>query len=209
MHPPSRYEYYTRPLNIDISNKCKLACPVCDRQVDPSMVARAKDISLDDFQKLVDVFSNISICGQISDPIYHPKFIKLLELAKPLELLTVSTNGSGKTEKWWRSAFQQSIDNGNIIWRFALDGLPEESHIYRVGQDGLHVWEMMKLGVEMGADIHWQYIPFLYNQDHVEQARKMAEENGIKFFLKISSRHPEGMTPTRKEYAIERIRVAD
>jgi len=209
MHPPSKPEYYTRDLNIDISNKCKLACPVCDRQVDPSMVARAKDISLEDYQKLLDSFSNISMCGQISDPIYHPKFIKLLEMSKTLDRLTISTNGTGKTEKWWRTAFQQSIDNGNVTWRFALDGLPEESHIYRVGQDGLQVWEMMKLGAKMGANIRWQYIPFLYNQDHIKQARNMARKHGIMFYLKISSRHPEGMTPTKEEYAIERIRVAD
>lgn len=209
MYRPDNPNYYDLRVSLEITDKCKLKCPNCARQTFPSSLKVIKDITLKDYDKIVDAFSSVSLCGTFSDPIYHPKFHDILIASRYLKQLHIHTNGSGKTQEWWRKAFQISVDMGNVEWQFALDGLPNESHIYRIGQDGLQVWEMMKLGSEMGANITWQYIPFLYNQDHVEQARKMAEEHGIKFFLKISSRHPEGMTPTRKEYAIERIRVAD
>ena len=46
----------------------------------------------------------------------------------------------------------------------------------------------MKLGARMGIDIIWQYIVFNYNQDHIEQAKKMSEDDGIEFKLSFSDR---------------------
>jgi hypothetical protein len=37
----------------------------------------------------------------------------------------------------------------------------------------------------------------------------MAKDNGIKFMLKISSRHPEGMAPIREDLKVDRIRLED
>ena len=45
---------------------------------------------------------------------------------------------------------------------------PEESHKYRINQDGRQVWEVMKMGAEMGCKIKWQYIVFNYNEKHIE-----------------------------------------
>ena len=47
---------------------------------------------------------------------------------------------------------------------------------------------MMKLGAEVGCNIVWQYIVFNYNQDHIEQARQMAKDDGLEFKLSFSSR---------------------
>ena len=71
---------------------------------------------------------------------------------------------------------------------FGLDGLPEESHKHRINQNGVFIYEMMKLGVKIGCNIVWQYIVFNYNQDHIEQARQMAKDEGIEFKLSFSSR---------------------
>ena len=40
----------------------------------------------------------------------------------------------------------------------------------------------------MGCNIVWQYIVFNYNQDHIEQARQMAKDDGIEFKLSFSAR---------------------
>ena len=48
--------------------------------------------------------------------------------------------------------------NKNAKWIFGLDGLPKDSHKYRVNQDGNKLYEMMKLGVSMGIFVSWQYI---------------------------------------------------
>ena len=57
--------------------------------------------------------------------------------------------------------------------------LPEESHKYRINQDGRQVWEVMKMGAEMGCKIKWQYIVFNYNEKHIEAARRMAVNTNI------------------------------
>jgi len=37
---------------------------------------------------------------------------------------------------WYESAFES---NPNAEWHFGLDGLPEESHLYRINQDELTI----------------------------------------------------------------------
>ncbi len=51
---------------------------------------------------------------------------------------------------------------------------------------------MMKLGARMGINVIWQYIVFNYNQDHIEQAKKMSADNGIEFKLSFSDRWDKG-----------------
>tara|TARA_S200002703_G_scaffold25817_1_gene22182 strand:- start:1617 stop:2249 length:633 start_codon:yes stop_codon:yes gene_type:complete len=208
-HPPSNVNYFYRGINIDISNKCPLQCPSCDRIVSRDMVKRAGDITLENYSKLINTFPFINMCGQISDPIYHPKFHILLRMSSELDGLLVNTNGSGKKQSWWEESFSIGINNGNVVWQFSLDGLPDESHKYRVNQNGEQVWEMMKLGAGMGADVKWQYIPFKYNETHIDEAYRMASDHGIDFFLTLSSRHPKGLEPTRSELKGERIRLPD
>lgn len=203
MHPPSDDpRYFNRPINLDISNKCRLQCEGCDRQLNPSMTKRARDISLESYGKIIDKFNDVLLCGQQSDPIYHPKFHEILRMSKDLNCLGVATNGSGKRDSWWEESFEIGIDNGNTIWKFALDGLPNESHIYRKNQDGNAVWEVMKRGRAMGADIVWQYLVFSYNEDHIEEAISMAKSEGIRINIKKTARHPKGLKPRNPKYFV-------
>ena len=41
----------------------------------------------------------------------------------------------------------------------------------------------------------WQYIAFSYNEDHIEQAKKLAKENGVRFMLLQSSRWTDNNDP--------------
>lgn len=205
IHPPSKYEYYTRSVNLDITNKCKLRCQSCARVLSKGFVKAAQDLRVEDYKKITRAFRCVTLCGQISDPIYHPNFQEILSLSKNLKYINIHTNGTGFSQQWWEKSFETVMNNGK--WIFALDGLPNESHKYRVGQDGESVWRMMKLGASLGANIVWQYIPFNYNEDHINQAMDMAADNNISFDLKISSRHPEGMAPNNPRLKIERIKT--
>jgi len=173
------------------------------------MVKRARDISIEDYRKLVIAFDNVVMCGQIGDPIYHPKFTELLEESWTLNSLVVNTNGSGKKYSWWDNVFELSRVFGNVTWRFSLDGLPHQSHQYRINQDGEQVWKVMKRAKYWDVPIIWQYIPFRYNEDSVEQARQMAADHGIEFMLKKSNRHPEGMKPLNPDMRIDYVELPD
>ena len=124
------------------------------------------------------------MCQQ-SDPLAHPDILEFIFLCRRRKL-DIHTATSHKSKEFYKEAFEMSGEN--TTWIFGLDGLPEESHKYRIHQNGVHLFEMMKMGVSMGANICWQYIVFNYNQDHISIAEDMSEKEGIEFKLTFSSR---------------------
>lgn len=178
-------KYFYTDINLDITHRCVLQCPRCLRQQHPGLHKRGSDISINAFTKICDHFYNINFCGQMGDCIYHPKFLEILDIAYNKNVnVKLHTNGHGKKEQWWREAFKYD----NIEWIFALDGLPSDSHKYRINQDGNQVFEMMKLGASVNANINWSYIVFKYNEDNIEEAKQLANKYGIKFNMVLSSR---------------------
>ena len=191
-------------LNIDITNKCRIKCPQCQRQMDPSYLKGTREIKLEKLKLIFDVFPKINFSGQISDPIYHREFHQILEYLNPDNEYLICTNGHGFDREWWTKTFTLSLDKKDLRWRFGLDGLPKDSHKYRVGQDGEQVWEMMQLGASMGLNIEWQYIVFKYNENDIEEARSLADQHNINFILTKSSRFGlqefEYLKPTNPEF---------
>ena len=148
---------------------------------------KGHNIRMVDFKKLLSFFDKLNFCGSISDPVMHPQFIDFMELSRN-HVVKVSSAVSQKPMGWYDEAFKTNL---NASWHFGLDGLPEESHKYRVNQDGVKLFEIMKLAAGLGLKTYWQYIVFKYNQDHIEEARKMAKEHGMIFKEQHSSRWTE------------------
>ena len=198
--------YSEQSINLDITDKCILQCPRCMRQKDGDLYKRGKDVTLDDFEKIAKYFPKITFCGQMGDPIYHPEFLEILKICnKYSSHVAIHTNGYGKKEHWWEEAFfLTSNPRVRFQWIFGVDGLPHESHNYRVNQKGEEVFDIMKQGAKMGLDVFWQYIVFKYNEDHIQQAEQLAKENNIVFLLVKSSRWVEDDEFKPNQYALER-----
>ena len=96
-----------------------------------------------------------------------------------------NTAATGKPERWYEKAFSA---NPRAEWTFGIDGLPHDSHKYRVNQNGEFLFEMMLLAKEMGLRVFWQYIIFPYNENYVETAKKWAKIHDIKIIFIISER---------------------
>lgn len=173
-------------IHVEITHRCRLQCHKCLRNINPSILQGRSDISLENFAKISEYFTKIIFCGSVSDPIYHPQFQDILRIChKNDNKIIVDTNGSGKTASWWSETF--SIVP-NAQWNFSVDGLPRDSFIYRVNQDGEQVFEIMKMGAKMRANVIWKYIAFSYNENDIEEACKLAKDNNIRFKLVKSSR---------------------
>lgn len=200
------FRKYLDSVNVDLTDKCVLKCSKCLRNHPRTDLSDHKDISIEDFTKLCNHFRHISLCGQISDPIYHPNFLQLLEIAlSKNKLVSIHTNGFGKKREFWEEAFSMTRGNNKCRWRFALDGLPDQSHIYRENQDGFEVWETMKAGALAGARIEWIFIIFKYNQHSIDTARKLARQHNMKLELIKSSRwedENDPLLPDNKEHYI-------
>ena len=199
-NPADRPEYKQRRINLDITHRCVLQCSKCMRYFKPGLWKRGKDISVEDYDKICKYFPGVLMCGQMGDPIYHPKFHSLMEVTLQRNAaLTVSTNGHGKKDSWWDRSFDLSQQLKYCEWIFGVDGLPKDSHNYRVGQDGEAVWQQMIKGAALGVNITWQYIVFAYNENDIEEAQQMANDHNIKLMVTESSRWVEDdpLRPTK------------
>jgi MoaA/NifB/PqqE/SkfB family radical SAM enzyme len=207
MTPADHPLYRKIGFNIDITDKCVLACPRCMRQAKPGLHKRGGDLTAENFRKVAKVFNRISWCGQMGDPIYHSDMHSLLDVAIDEQIdLSIATNGFGKKDKWWDISYEKVAQIKKHRWVFGVDGLPKDSHNYRVNQDGEAVFRQMIRGVNAGNNIIWQYIVFSYNEDNIEEAEKMAKDNGIQFMLVESSRwytDDDPLKPTK--YFIDRV----
>ena len=179
--------------HIDLGTKCLLECPMCPRTEHPEIIEFSKrtygEVKIKDFKKVLSYAEHITFCGNISDPIYHPKMLDFLEMTIKYPKhrnVYIHTNGWGRKQKWWDRAFD--LSKNKVKWTFALDGLPHESHKYRVNQNGEEVWEIMKYAKSLGVQIIWQFIPFKYNENSIDEAVKLAKEYNIPIKLRRSSR---------------------
>lgn len=178
-----------RKIVIDASNICPLRCDKCARHgyIQRNERVPGETLNVENFKKLVEYFKDgVEFTGQISDPIMNKNLPEFLEILYHKKIRTkVCTAASQRSLEWFRDCFER---NPKARWTFGLDGMPEESHFYRVNQDGEHLFEVMKMGASMGIDVRWQYIVFRYNEMNIGEAKELAKEHGITFVLNLSSR---------------------
>ena len=192
----------SRQINMDITNKCTLACETCERQwrlKKHSGKMPGGTLALKDFVKYFDFFDHFDFCGQVSDPSMHPQFKEIIQLINENnKSCDIHNAASHRPEKWYREIFEEcSKSNDMIQWYFGIDGLPKDSHKYRIRQDGEKLYRMMKIATQYikPTNIKWKYIVFNYNQYDIEECKQMAADLGIVFNLVMSRRHPSGLRP--------------
>lgn len=193
----------THSLNLDMTFRCPLQCPLCmrERPGGREKIKISADMPIESFKKVCEYFNKIHICGQISDSIYHPKFLEMLEVYynKYNFPLMISTNGSGKKIDWWKKAYE--LSNKNTTWIFGIDGFDQETaEKYRVNIKYQSALDAMLLGASLKKNIVWQFIVFKHNEHQVDQVKDFALQNGISFHLMKSSRfHPSIIEGTNIE----------
>ena len=179
-----------RGLNIDITHRCSLECPRCQRTtsfINNGIKVPGEDMSIENFAKTVKHFKHINFCGQISDPVHHPKFIEFLKMcSKNKKSTSVHHATAAKPMSWYLKAFAA---NPKARWWLALDGTPDSSPLYRINQDGWKMYEIMKIAKRnLITTPIWQFIAFRYNESEIDVAYKMAREIGLDFVIINSSR---------------------
>lgn len=186
----------SRSIVIDASNKCSLQCHKCERQVYVGMKKRVRGnlLTVNQFKKIISYYDNyVEFCGQISDVTMNPNLPEFLDLTYKNNILTrVSTAASYRDKQWYDKCFKA---NPYAEWVFGVDGLPEQSHIYRRGQDGLKLFDIMCHAANNNIRVIWQYIVFKYNQDNIDAAKQLAKDNNIIFELNLSSRWESSNDP--------------
>lgn len=206
------YTFFNRrAVNIDLTHRCAIECPNCPRQFafrDKGLKVPGQDLSDSNFEKILDHMTTIDFEGQYSDPVHHPKFIEFLEKSYVKKIdVEVHNASSVKSLKWYIKAFKA---HPFARWKFAIDGLPKDSHKYRINQDGEKLFNVMKESVKyLKRKPQWQYIVFKYNQNDIDKASKMADSIGVDFYTLISSRWRgpnDPYKPTKRKYILDKGR---
>lgn len=178
-------------LNIDIGIHCTLQCSECQRTIFKKQKRSipGRDMTIEQFDKISNFFKGrrINFCGTFSDPIFNKDFIEMLKLCKDKNIKPfVSTAASHKPEEWYIKAFEA---NKHAVWIFGIDGLPHESHLYRVNQDGEKLFNIMLKAKSLNIITVWQYIAFNHNKNSIEEAREIAIKNQIFFDVIYTTRN--------------------
>ena len=193
-----------RELSIDLSHRCALECPRCQRQFafrDQGKKVPGRDITMDEIKKAAKFYNYFNFCGQLSDAVHHPQFIEILEYCNKKNIgVEIHNASSTKSKEWYIKAFKA---NKNARWVFGIDGLPEQSHNYRVHQDGVKLFNiMLEARKYLKQKPHWQYIIFGYNENNVDKAIQIAKDNNLVMILLNTSRWQslnDPLMPKKKE----------
>lgn len=184
-----------RRINIDISTLCNLSCAGCARTKAPHSYYPSI-MSMDIFKKVASNENNLEtivFSGQYSDPIYSTNLFDCIDHVNTLNNIPnmiFNTNGSGRKQEWWEE-FMKRLDNGQkhgIV--FAVDGLENTNHIYRVGAKWNSIIEGIKVVRKSfdntGSTLVWAYCVFEHNHHQVIEAYKLSKSLGVdKFILKL------------------------
>jgi len=207
----SFYSVPIKVLDIEPSSYCNARCPHCMRESQNGDYSFFKQVHLSEgffdafFPKEVAAQLQIaSFSGNIGEPAMNKDLLNILRWFRkqnPNVFLEVYTNGSVQQEQWWKELGKIIGTNGNVI--FALDGLEDTNHIYRIAVKWHKLIENAKAYISTGATSTWQFIPFKHNQHQVELAEQMSRELGFTNF-KIKISHRELLSqPQNSKNAIE------
>ncbi len=192
--------------NIELTNICVLKCPECPRTQLINQYPRYwknYSLTLDSLKNFIDIDltnSQIMLCGNHGDVIYHKDFINIVRWLKDQgSHLIINTNGSHKPLIWWQELTELLNDNDTIV--FSIDGTPDNFTQYRIGAD----WTSIQVGIESAvaskAQTAWKYIVFNYNENTIEEARSISNMLGIdRFELEYSDRHDTDQYKPSEQY---------
>lgn len=183
-----------RMVHVEASSRCNSRCPMCSRFTADGFVQpglREIDLRSAVFYKLFSKeFTNnlehVYFSGVYGDPCLNkllPEFVNYL-IVNGCKSVSIDTNGGYRNKEWWTK-----LAIPGVLINFAIDGTDNEIlDRYRIGVRFDKVYENLKSVVESGGNAQWNFIVFKHNEHQVEIAKRLAEELGIKFRIKVTQK---------------------
>jgi len=187
-----------KTVHLEITERCNASCPQCGRNINGGEVnpyIKDRELQFTDIQKIftesfIKQLSHIYMCGNYGDPIVAKDTLQSLRYFRtvnPNIKLSMNTNASARTDDYWIELADILKPNGHVI--FSIDGLSDTNHIYRRNTNWDKIISNVKAYINAGGIAHWEYIVFAHNEHQVEEAKKISEDLGFKYFqIKKTSR---------------------
>lgn len=185
-----------KSVHIEISNRCQAQCPMCSRNHHGGVenpLLREADWTIKDFIHVFNAevksqIEKITFCGNFGDPLLNFHLVKMLDYIKHDNIyVDIHTNGSLRNEKFWKTLPKHLPAEHKVV--FALDGLADTHKRYRINTDYNKIINNARTFIAAGGTAEWSMIRFAHNAHQVDDAKKISEYYGFKFFtVKDSSR---------------------
>ena len=185
-------------IHLEISNNCQASCPMCNRSLKggpDNPLLTLSDWSLADFKHILneEVLNQVDgfyFCGNFGDPMMNNDVLDMIEYSvsvNPNLNIRFHTNGGARKTEWWIKLAKVMPKTHNVV--FAIDGLEDTHHLYRIGTTYEAVVKNAKAFIDAGGHAEWCFIRFKHNEHQLEEAKRRAKELGFaQFTFKNSSR---------------------
>ena len=187
-------------VHVEMTNKCNLACPMCPRidLLERGMINNKEDLSLQNFIKIFEpIKDNIEkfyLSGNYSDPLMNSEIESIIDyiLEETSAKVQIGSNGSMRNPEFFARLGKKFFSHWLITQKpssilFAIDGLEDTNHIYRVNSNWNKIMENAKAFIGAGGFAEWKYVVFGHNEHQVEEAEKLSKELGFLRFVKVIS----------------------
>lgn len=185
--------------DFSITSFCQARCRSCAR-TNPDTGETADwltphHMDLKTFQSLLNNSAErfketreIIFCGELGDPMMHPKIEEFLDTAlEYFDQIVVNTNGGLRQPEWYAHAAKKYDGRVRIDW--GIDGMNQEiNNMYREGVDWQRAMDNMGSWFNNGGGGQWEYLIFDWNWHHIQPAIDAADENGWRICLKFNNR---------------------
>ncbi len=197
-----------RSFNLEITNRCVLACSECARTGNPWVRENLSDLPLSVIERLFPLAQRhrfeglrVNLCGAHGDCIYHRQFHSVLSHLKAAGLkLMIETNGSHRKREWWEKTCD--LLTAEDVITFSVDGLEDTNHLYRVNARWEDILAAMRLCARR-VTVSWKFIVFRHNEHQIEEAKSLAQEIGVRdisFKKSARFRRRDPLAPSNEEY---------
>jgi len=198
-------------LEIELTSKCTLSCPVCPRVRQVKDRERWDNGHLD-VDKLIDAIDDtvtkVYFGGSFGDGIYNPDAYKIIEILKQRDIeFNFDTNGSYVKEETWHKidrAMPDTIQGKLHGMVFSIDGPPDNFTTYRVNGHWPSIERGIRILNEAGKFTRWKYIVFRYNSSFkdIKAAYDKAWELGMRQFMLVHTKRAQpGQTIPIEEFS--------
>ena len=195
-------------LHLELTSRCNALCPMCGRTTGMDGAVEGGEVILKkrDDVELLDtdpkllanmieemkpfIPNHVFINGNFGDPIMYPHLLEVVKMYKDAGVpqVTLSTNGSVHKPEWWIELASIMRKPDKVI--FAVDGLEDTNHLYRVNTNFNKIMENAQAFIDAGGLARWDFIAFAHNEHQIEEAKELANKMGfVKFRYKKSNRY--------------------
>jgi MoaA/NifB/PqqE/SkfB family radical SAM enzyme len=185
-----------KSVRIELTSNCQLRCRSCPTASGETKAILSRGyLKVDDFKNFLDrnpqvVHIELSNYGE---PFLHPFLLQILEVAHEKRVALTIDNGANLNNA------RPEVLEGLVKYQLrsmsvSIDGACQETYRqYRVGGDFDAVIANVKTINQHKRNyrseyprLRWQFIAFGHNQHEIDTARRLAEELGMTFWVKLA-----------------------